>query len=124
MNSTNDKQKRALLLNQAGEATQEIFKTLPETGEDYATAQAKLDECFSPKKNVDYTKYFNFVKQSGKIVDQFITRLRKLAATCEFGDVSKEIKPAVIQNCLSKGLRRYALREDTLTLDNLMAKAC
>ena len=124
MNSTNDKQKRALLLYQAGEATQEIFETLPETGEDYATAQAKLDECFCPKKNVDYTKYFNFVKQSGEIVDQFVTRLRKLAATCEFGDVAKEIKPAVIQNCLSKRLQRYALREDALTLDNLMAKAC
>ena len=50
-------------------------------------------------------------------------RLQKLAATCEFGDVAKEIKSAVIQNCLSKRLRRYVLREDALTLDNLMAKA-
>ena len=125
MNITNDKQKRALLLYQAGEATQEIFETLPETGEDYATAQTKLDEYFSPKKNVDY-EVFQFrqaVQQSGKTVDQFVTRLRKLAATCEFGDVAKEIKSAVIQNCLSKRLRRYALREDALTLDNLMAKA-
>ena len=54
MNITNDKQNRALLLYQAGEATQEILETLPETGENYATAQAKLDEYFSPKKNVDY----------------------------------------------------------------------
>ena len=125
MNITNDKQKRALLLYQAGEATQEIFETLPETGEDYATAQAKLDKYFSPKKNVDY-KVFQFrqaVQQSGETVDQFVTRLQKLAVTCEFGDVAKEIKSAVIQNCLSKRLRRYALREDTLTLDNLMAKA-
>ena len=55
---------------------------------------------------------------------QFVTRLQKLAATCEFGNVAKEIKSAVIQNCLSKRLRQYALREDALTLDNLMAKAC
>ena len=125
MNITNDKQKRALLLYQAGEATQEIFETLPETGEDYATAQAKLDEYFSPKKNVDY-QVFQFrqaVQQPGETVDQFVTRLRELAATCEFGDVAKEIKSAVIQNCLFKRLRRYALREDALTLDNLMAKA-
>ena len=97
MNITNDKQKRALLLYQAGEATQEIFETLPETGEDYATAQAKLDEYFSPKKNVDY-QVFQFrqaVQQPGETVDQFVTRLRKLAATCEFGDVAKEIKSAV-----------------------------
>ena len=50
VNIMNDKQKRALLLYQAGETTQEIFKTLPETGEDYATAIAKLDEYFSSKK--------------------------------------------------------------------------
>ena len=61
MNSTNDKQKRALLLYQAGETTQEIFETLPETGEGYATAKAKLDEYFSPK-------HFNFVKQSSNQV--------------------------------------------------------
>ena len=39
MNIMNDKQKRALLLYQAGEATQEIFETFPETGKDYATPQ-------------------------------------------------------------------------------------
>ena len=78
MNITNDKQKRALLLYQAGEATQEIFEMLPETGEDYTTAQAKLDEYFSPKKNVVY-QVFQFcqaVQQSGETVDQFVMRLR------------------------------------------------
>ena len=38
INITNDKQKRALLLYHAGEATQEIFETLHETGEDYRIA--------------------------------------------------------------------------------------
>ena len=51
------------------------------------------------------------------------TRLRKLAANCEFHDVNKEIKSAIIQNCQSKRLRRYALREEALSLDNLLAKA-
>lgn len=120
-----DKQKRALLLYQAGEATQEIFETLEGTGKDYKTAKEKLDEYFSPKKNVDY-EIFQFRKatqQPNETVDQFVTRLRKLAATCEFHDVSREIKSAVIQNCLSKRLRRYVLREDTLKLDELLAKA-
>ena len=49
--------------------------------------------------------------------------MQKLAATCKFHDVAKEIKSAVIQNCHSKQLRQYALQEDVLTLDNLMAKA-
>ena len=40
VNVKDNAQKRALLLYQAGEATQEIFDTLPETGEDddYKTA--------------------------------------------------------------------------------------
>lgn len=33
---------------------QEILETLSKTGDDYATAQMKLDEYFSPKNNVDY----------------------------------------------------------------------
>jgi hypothetical protein len=54
MNIEEDKQKKALLLYQAGQATQEIFETIPDTGDDYDTALMKLDEYFSPKKNVDY----------------------------------------------------------------------
>ncbi len=120
-------QKRALLLYQAGEATQEIFDTLPETGEDddYKTAIEKLDEYFSPKKNVDYEIFqFRQAKQnSDETTDQFATRLRKLASHCEFHDVDHEIKSAVIQNCRSKHLRRYALRQDKLTLKDLLSKA-
>ena len=85
----------------------EIFEMLSKTGEDYDTAQAKLDAYFSPKKNIDYQifQFHQAVQQPGETVDQFVTRLRKLAATCEFHNVSKEIKSAVIQNCSSKRLR-------------------
>ena len=63
------------------------------------------------------------VQQPGETVDQFATRLRKIAINCEFYDTSKEIKAVIIQNCQSKRLRRYALRKDALTLDDLLAKA-
>ena len=125
MNITDDRQKRALLLYQAGPETQEIFETLTDTGDDYKTTQEKLDAYFSPKKNVNY-EIFQFrqeVQQPGETVDQFATRLRKIAINCEFHDTSKEIKAVIIQNCQSKRLRRYALREDALTLDDLLAKA-
>ena len=56
LNVTDKKQKRALLLYQAGQATQDIFDTLAETGydDDYDSAVASLDTYFSPKKHVDY----------------------------------------------------------------------
>jgi hypothetical protein len=119
VNVTDDKQKRALLLYQAGQDTQELFDTLTDTGEDYATAIGKLDAYFAPKKNVDF-ETFQFrqaAQEDGETVDQFVARLRKLAVTCEFSDTDKELKAAIIQHCQSKHLRRYALREDDLTLD-------
>ena len=69
------------------------------------------------------TQFRQAVHEKGETVDQFATRLRKLAANCEFRDKDKELKSAIIQNCLSKRLRRYALREEALTLDNLLSKA-
>ena len=119
------KQQRALFLYQAGPETQEIFETLTETGEDYKTAQEKLDAYFSPKKNVDY-EIFQFrkvVQQPSETVEQFATRLRKMASNCEFHDTDKEIKAVIIQNCQSKILQRYALREDALTLEKSAHKS-
>ena len=60
-----DAKKRAFLLYQVGEATQEIFDTLEETGDDCKTAIEKLDEYFTPKKNVDYEIFqFRQAKQN------------------------------------------------------------
>ncbi len=119
--------KRALLF-QAGEATQEIFDTLSDTGEDkdYKVALEKLDKYFSPKKNIDYEIFqFRQAKQNiDETTDQFATRLRRLAAHCEFHNVNNEVKSAIIQNCRSKHLRRRsALREENLTLETLLSKA-
>ena len=45
-----DKRNRALLLHYAGEEVNEIFDTLQDTGDDYATALDKLNGYFAPKK--------------------------------------------------------------------------
>ncbi len=94
LNITDNTQKRAVLLYQAGEATRYIFDTLQITGnpDDYTTAIAKLDQYFQPKKNVDYEIFqFRSTKQQNhdETIDQFATRLRKLASTCELNDVDR-----------------------------------
>ena len=120
-----DKQKRALFLYQAGQETQEIFDTLTDTGDDYKTAKEKLDNYFLPKKNVDFEtfKFRQTTQKTDETIDQFITRLRKLALHCEFHDLDKELKATLIQNCSSKRLRRFALREEDVTLEKILAKA-
>ena len=109
---TNDQQKRALLLYQAGAETQKILKVISEAGNDYVSAMKKLDDYFTPKKNIDY-EVFQFRQTTqhcgGETIDQFVTRLRKLAVHCEFADIDRELRSMIIQNCESKHLRRYAL---------------
>ena len=123
---TNNTQKRALLLYQAGEAMKEIFETLSGTGyaDDYSTARTKLDQYFRSRKNVDFEifKFHTAVQAADETLDQFTARLRKLGSTCEFADLDKELKSVIIQNCFSIRLRRFALLEPDLTLDKLLAK--
>ena len=118
-----DKQKRALFLYQAGQETQEIFDMLTDTGDDYKTAKEKLYNYFLPKKNVDFEtfKLRQITQKTDETIDQFITRLRKLALHCEFHDLDKELKATLIQNCSSKRLRRF--REEDVTLEKILAKA-
>ena len=96
----------------------EIFETLVDTGDDFATAKEKLTEYFDPKKNVEYEIYtFRQARQNpGESMNAFHSRLRQLSATCEFGDVDKEIKSQIILSCSSQRLRRKALRDTTMHL--------
>ena len=116
MKITIPKRKRALLPHYAGPDVNEIFDTLPNTGEDndYDTAVAKLQEYFSLQVNTTYEVYnFQLAKQKqGELLDSYHTRLRQLAKTCEFNDIDKEIKRYIILTCTSSPPRRRALREN------------
>ena len=52
-------------------------------------------------------QFWRAAQQSGETVAQFATRLRKLASTCEFTDVEKELKSTIIRNCQSKQLKEW-----------------
>ena len=54
---TEKNQKRAVLLHLAGVEVQTIFETLSDTGTDYDTALAKLNEYFEPKKNIPFERH-------------------------------------------------------------------
>ena len=119
------KRQPALLLHYAGEEVSEIFDSLLETGDDYATAKEKLNEYFDPKKNTEFEIYtFRQAKQNpGESMNAFHARLRQLSATCEFSDIEREVKSQIIQSCLSQRLRRKALKDSTMTLQKLLEEA-
>ena len=125
MGVKDDKERRRyLLLHYAGEEVNEIFETLPNTGNDYDTAVTKLTEYFWPKKNTEFEVYkFRQAKQEAwETIDTYYTRLRQLSLTCEFAATDKEVKSQIIQGCASTRLRRKALRED-MTLEELIKLA-
>ena len=60
-------------------------------------------------------------QKSGESIEQFVKRLRKLAATCEYGDTTNEqIRDQVIATCTSSKLRKRLLSEADLTLDKVL----
>ena len=67
LNLTKDKQKREILLYRVREAKHEIFDTIPDKGDDFATAMEKLDSYFNPKKMWPM-KSFNLGRQFNNLV--------------------------------------------------------
>src|SRR5664279_1488695 len=132
MNVTNNNRKKALLLHLAGDAVFDIFEGLvlsdiaddadPAVTNAYTVAKGALDSHFNPKKNVKFERYtFRSSKQqSGEGIDAYHARLRSLSKYCEFPNVDAEIKSHVIQTCKSSRLRRRALTDAALTLQQLI----
>jgi hypothetical protein len=99
-----DEQKRQAFLHCAGESVQEIFSTLPDTGNSYNDAKVKLNEYFLPKQNVPYNRHvFRLTDQaSDETIAQFVTRLRTLSIGCDFGDnLDDFLRDQVIEKCTS-----------------------
>ena len=118
------KRKRALLLHYAGEEINDIFETLPDTGEetDYQTAVDALNAHFAPTANLEFSIYcFRQAKQQpNETLDTFHTRLQQLAMSCSFADNNKEVKTQIIQACTSRKLRCTALQHPEWSLSNLL----
>ena len=129
----NHKQRRrALLLHSAGQAVQDIFITLSDTGgvKDYDKAVTALTTYFQPAKNATYARHVfrNLQQQPGETVSQFATRLRKAVKDCDYlADEDNQIRDQILFQCKSEYLRRKLLEEGhnlTLTKTLDLAKNC
>ena len=127
MDVTNKKRQRALLLHYYGEATNEIFDTLPDTstgeGEDsFDRAVQALTNYLTLGQNRENEIYvFRQAKQENhESISAFHARLRQLAITCEINDVDREIKTQMVESCSSHKLRTRALENPSYTLTQLL----
>ncbi|CAB4000853.1 Hypothetical predicted protein [Paramuricea clavata] len=117
---TDAKRKRALLLYQAGPRVREIFKPLADTGNDdnYEVAKTKLKEYFDLQKDrrYDVYRFRQAMQKTDETLDEYHTRLRTMAATCEFNDVVLEIEQQIIICGTSSKIRKHALRDPKFDL--------
>ena len=87
---SDDGQKRALLLHCAGVEVQDIFRTMSDTGTKYDDALAKLDDYFTPRKDVPWERlqFRRTVPLRNETVSNYVIRLKQAAKYCEFGAVA------------------------------------
>ncbi|KAL9953243.1 hypothetical protein ACROYT_G040629 [Oculina patagonica] len=112
----------ATLRSAMGRECLQIFLNLNLTEED----KKKVDKClealenyFKPGRNVVYERYvFNTcVQQNEESVQSYVTRLRKLAASCEYGELTDEfIRDRLVIGLKDKGDKVRLLREKKLDL--------
>ena len=79
----------------------------------------KFDAYCTPKKNITYERYiFNTRgQQAGETVDQYVTELKNMATTCEYGELRESlIRDRIVIGISDSTLRARLLRETDLDL--------
>ena len=133
---TDPGRKLALLLDYAGEDVHDDYLTLtipaeqeaaagqaaPANQDVYSRSLIALNNHYAPQVQIEY-EIFNFreaAKSRDETLDQYVTRLRKLGATCAFTSLDAEIKSQIIQKGRSTKLRTKALADLTISLEALI----
>ena len=112
----------ATLLTVIGNEALDVYDTFvwATVGDDKKIAKVleKFDEHCEPRKNVTYERYIFFTRaqETGETIDQYVTTLKRLSDTCEFG-TSKEtlIKDRIVLGVKNQKIRERLLREPDLT---------
>ena len=79
----------------------------------------KFDAYCTPKKNITYERYiFNTrVQQANETVDQYVTELKNMATTCDYGELREGlIRDRIVIGISDATLRARLLRETDLDL--------
>ncbi len=106
-----------------GKEANAALKHIPLTNDEKKSTVAiltKLGAHFKPKTNVVFERYkFNTCSQGkDEPIETYVARLRKLADTCNYGDLlSDMLRDRIILGCKDDKSRARLFREENLTLD-------
>ena len=117
----------ATLLTVIGNDAIDVFNTITwdAEGDDTKTEKVlqKFEEHCEPKENVSYERYkfFSRAHESGETIDQYVTVLRKLSETCEFGTLRNSlIKDRIVLGVSNCKTRERLLRVQELPLEKAL----
>ena len=118
-----DKEEKSVIIatlnSVLGRGTLDIARNLEvEDRSDAKSVLKALKEHFDPQKNVTYERFlFNSATQDEDTIDAYISRLRKLASTCDFGPLHDSlIGDWIVIGINDNSVRRRLLRERDFTL--------
>ena len=114
-----DDVQRATLLHCLGPAVQRIFNTLPGEHKSFEEVKTALDGYFAPKRNVvaEHYKFRSRGQRADESIDSYLTSLRELAKSCDFGTLEEEmIRDQIVEKCASKTLQQKLLQQEKLDL--------
>ena len=116
----NEKKKVAILLNLVGEKGQDIFNTFKANR---ATATLKdvlklFGDYCQPQKNVIFErfKFYSAKQYPGQMMENFITEVKTLAASCEFGQEDDMVRDRLVMGIANNSLREKLMMDSKLTL--------
>ena len=103
LDSQPDEVKTSVLLHSIGTDTLDVYNTFPvvdEVSQEDDQEESKFDRTMSnfdkyclPRLNVTYERHRFFTRSqlSEETIDQYVTELRKLEKTCEFGVIGESL---------------------------------
>ena len=128
LTSQGDPVQTSVFLHSIGPEALDVYNTFvfgPEESKDkLEDVMKRFEEYFIPKRNVTYERHCFFMRNQlqGEAIDQYVTELRTLEKTCEFGVISESlVKDRLVCGVLESRLRERLLREMDLTLEKAVA---
>ena len=118
----NTQQKRALLLFLAGPGVREIVSNLGDTGADFETAEAKLNEHFEVNKDSKKARqeFLKVTPKPGETIVNFAQRLQTATKYCGYQEKDNIIMDKVLSYVTDKHLRRKLMDDRDLTLTKML----
>lgn len=119
----------ATFLTVIGEEAVDVYNTFiwDEEGDNLKIEKVleKFESFCNPRKNTIYERYMFFSRnqENGESIDHYVTVLKTLADTCEFGALKESlIRDRVVFGILDSSVRARLLRDSELTLQSATEK--